>query len=684
MTSRWVAAALAIGIMVLGSASSRAQVGTAEALFREALAKERAEGALKDAVFGYERIIADFAADRQAAGKSMYQLALIYERLGDPRATVLLNRLVADYPTVEPAASLAKARLKSLQSDAASPFHVIEVDKDYELGSPDGRLVVYHKSPADWGRLYLKDLATGKERLLIDESGASVSNIAWSPDSRRLAYNFGSADNKVNDIRIAAVESGESRSLGTTGYPTAWTTADEILFYRPVYKESRVDWSVVAAGGGDSRRLFSLALAESSDAAVAIAPDGARCLLSKSKKLYVHDLKSGQSTALTTGTWEESRPQVSADSRLVAFQANPDGRWGLYVAPLDGALPVEKPLRLVGLEEPTKQWSGWAGRTWWTSTGVLTYLFRHTRSDLHRIEMDPKTGRAVDSRVRLTQDAADNFLPAVSPDGRRIAYFARNGTKGGLAVMNADGTDERPLGEKSVVLPLAWRSPSEILFRQGMSGEPGAIPIVSLNIETGFEQVVAQPDGVYWYYSPERREILHLYAGAGGPRSGATLKALSITNGREHVVAQIDFLGPQLAVTSDGRRVAYMTYQPVDGSAGRLTELGVLTLDGSSREVLIPKQSEAYMPMAWSPDGRYLLYKSQATEPRIMEVASRKSWPLCGSPQDEAFCKGLDTVASWAPDGRFIVVCRSEEARVERLAWDGVTGEAVAKLMRRQ
>ena len=684
MTSRWAAAALAIGIMVLGSASSRAQVSTAEALFREALAKERAEGALRDAVFGYERIIADFSTDRQAAGKAMYQLALIYEKAGDPRATVLLNRLVRDYSTVEPAASRAKARLVAIQSEASSPFRAVQIDKDYELGSPDGKLVVYHKSPDDWGRLYVKELASGKERLLIDEPGASVGNLAWSPDSQRLAYNFGSADNRVNDIRIAAVDSGESKSLGTSGYPTAWTTTGEVLCYRPVYKESRVEWSVVAAAGGDSRQLFSLPLAESADAAVAITPDGTRCILSKSKKLHVHDVKTGQDTPVTAGTWEESRAQVSPDGRLVAFQANPDGRWGLFVAPLHGGLPVAKPLRLVSLEEPSRQWAGWAGRTWWTSSGLLTYLFRYTRSDLYRIEMDPKTGRAVDSRLRLTQDAADNFLPAVSPDGRRVAYFARNGTKGGLAVMNADGTAERPLGEQSVVLPIAWGSRSEILFRRGKPGESDAIPVVNLNLETGLEQVIGRPEGVYWYDSSDRQELLHLYAGAGGPRVGATLKAWSIAGGKDRVVAQIDFLGPQVAMTPDGRRLAYMTYQPVEGTTGRLTELGVLAVDGSSREVLIPAQPEAFVPMAWSPDGRYLLYKSQSAQPRIMEVASRKSWPLCDNPQDVAFCKGLDTVASWSPDGAFIVVCREEEARVERLAWEGVTAEAVAKLMRRQ
>ena len=684
MTRRRIFAVLAVSLMMLAAASPQAQVSTAEAMFRETLAKERAEGALKDAVFGYERIIADFASDRQVAGKAMYQLALIYEKAGDPRATVLLNRLVRDYSTVEPAASRAKARLKALQAEAASPFRAVEVDKDYELGSPDGKLVVYHKSPDDWGRLYVKELATGRERLLIDETGASVSNLAWSPDSRRLAYNFQSADNRIDDIRIAAVEGGESTSLGAHGYPTGWTTADEILFYLPVMKEGRVAWSLAPAGGGAPRELLRISTGGRQDAAVVMLPDGSRYIQSKSRKLYVCDAKTGQSLALTAGTWEESRAQVSPDGRLVAFQANPDGRWGLFVAPLDGPLPVGKPARLSALEEPTLQWSGWPGRSWWNAAGLLTFQVEHTRSNLYRIEMDPRTGRPLDRPVRLTQDAADNLIPAVSPDSRRVAYFARNGTKDGLAVMEADGTNERRLVEQSLILPPSWRSPSEILYRRQKAGEVGAMPVVSLNLDTGVEQELAKPEGIYWYYNAEKGEILHLYAGAGGARAGAALKAWSLADGQDRVVAQVDFLAPVLQISRDGRRVAYVVYRPVEGTAARTTEVGILNLEGGSREVLIPAQQDTAAPVAWSPDGRFLVYLQRSTGFRVMDVGSRESWSLCPDPGDAEFCKRLDAHASWAPNGTFIVVGHREQTRVERLAWEGVTAEAVAKLMQRR
>ena len=685
MTPRWIAAALAAGLIALGTAGPQAQDPTAESLFREALAKERAEGTLKDAVFGYERVIAEFPADRQAAGKAMYQLALIYEKLGDPRATVLLNRLVRDYSGVEPVASRARARLQARQAEPPAPFASVSLDEHYELGSPDGRLVVYHKSADEWGQLYVKDLAAGRERLLIDARGASVSNLAWSPDSRTLAYNFMSADNTVNEIRIADVATGESRSAGTMGYPTAWTAAGDILYYRPNFKTGTADWWLVAAGGGEPRLVLAAPFGEGT-APVVMTPDGKRLIVSKAKKLFVQDLEGGQTTALTTGTWEESRPQVSTNGRLVAFQANPDGRWGIFVAPLDRPLPVAATVRLVALEQPTAQWAGWAGRTWWTGAGLLTYRMEYTRSDLYRIEMDPRTGKPLDRPVRLTQDAADNLIPAISPDNRRIAYWARSGTRSSLAVMDASGMAERPLVEQSLILALFWRTPSELLYRRAKPGESGAMPIVSLNLDTGVEQEIARPEGVYWWYVPERREILHLYPKSGGARAGAELKALSLADGKDRVVARIDFLLHVLGPSQDGRRIAYATYRPVPGSPKREMELGLLSTDSGSRDVLVPAQTERIVaPMAWSPDGRFLMYATDAKGAEgmhIMDVASRESWPLCRDAADTEFGKRLDNHVAWAPNGTFVIVGRREPTRYERLAWEGVTAEAVAKLTR--
>lgn len=64
--------------------------------------------------------------------------------------------------------------------------------------------------------------------------------------------------------------------------------------------------------------------------------------------------------------------------------------------------------------------------------------------------------------------------------------------------------------------------------------------------------------------------------------------------------------------------------------------------------------------------------------------ATWESWPLCGDARDPEFYAGLDARGRWSPDGTFVVVGRSEPPRMERLAWEGVTADAIARLMRRR
>ena len=121
------------GVAAAGQTPGRR--ATAEALFREALAAERAEGDLNRAIFTYERLIADFSGERTIAAQAMFQLAAAYEKLGDPRSRLLLTRLTRDFGDVEPYAARARARLSALQNAPAGPFPRVALDQD--LGCTD-------------------------------------------------------------------------------------------------------------------------------------------------------------------------------------------------------------------------------------------------------------------------------------------------------------------------------------------------------------------------------------------------------------------------------------------------------------------------------------------------------------------------------------------------------------------
>ncbi len=656
--------------------SGRAQT-TAVALFQEALTLERAEGRLDDAVFRYERVVAEFPAERPVVAQALYQLALTYEKRRDPRAELMLTRLANDFATASPFAAEAKKKLAARQQGAAQgPFASRTLDPEFGLGSPDGKLVVYWKNGV-LGRLYVRELGSGAERVLVDSDG-TVSNFAWSPDSRELAFEYGNQAQKLDEIRIVTIATGAIRSLAVHAYPTAWTKGGDLFCYRPNYAANTVDWSLVPAAGGEPRKILAAPIGEIGY--VLITPDGASLVADRNKKLVLIDVATGAERPITSGSADETNQVVSADGRLVAFQSNPDGRWALFVAPLD-RLPVRTPVRIADVPLA----AGTMDRSWWTADGLLTVPIPHSEQNIYRVEMDKSTGHAIDAPQRLTQDAPLNFDPSASPDSRSVAYYYGNGMKGGIAVMEASGASERPLLEQAGSLDLFWRSPEELLFYDFATASGQKPAITALNIRTGARQAVAQVEGLYWYYIPARKEILHLYPGGGGARPGAVLKAHSLVDGTDRVVATIDNLMPWLAVAPDGRRFAYSTTSDELGASPRC-DVAIMTLDGVREKVLVPPQQPCAVPGVWSPDGRFLLLNvwrnftaDETLEPRVANVDTGESWPLHA---DMANQTGW-TAGTWAPDGSFIALTRSS-SRKERLAWEGVTYDAVTRLIDRK
>jgi tetratricopeptide (TPR) repeat protein len=104
----------AVVALVALSAAVRSQVSTGHAVFEQALAKERVEGNLLDAIRLYERVVAEFASDRSLASRALMQSGLCYEKLGRDEAVRAYERLLRDFADQPEAVAQARARLAAL------------------------------------------------------------------------------------------------------------------------------------------------------------------------------------------------------------------------------------------------------------------------------------------------------------------------------------------------------------------------------------------------------------------------------------------------------------------------------------------------------------------------------------------------------------------------------------------
>jgi Tol biopolymer transport system component len=223
---------------------------------------------------------------------------------------------------------------------------------------------------------------------------------------------------------------------------------------------------------------------------------------------------------------------------------------------------------------------------------LVFYSLRDGRYELYSMNVD---GSDV---LRLTNTPAEEreVYPAVSPDGRRIAFIKRIGLEDSytehLFVMNADGTDP-------VELPL---------LDGGFIGAP-----------------VWSPDGdqIAFHASIDDNgyEIWAINADGSGLRN--------LTN-----TADIGEFRPSWS--PDGIRILFT------GEANP-QRLEIMNADGSGRA---PFRDGAFWG-SWSPDGEQIAFLPLADDERLHIMQADGSDPTPVTPADE----GVDVMASWAPSG---------------------------------
>ena len=105
-------AALAL-VVVLTGAHASAQSGYD--LFQKALATERADGNLREAIQMYERVVKQFASDRALVARALVRIAECQEKLGQRDAAKVYERIVREFSDQAESVGVARARLTALQ-----------------------------------------------------------------------------------------------------------------------------------------------------------------------------------------------------------------------------------------------------------------------------------------------------------------------------------------------------------------------------------------------------------------------------------------------------------------------------------------------------------------------------------------------------------------------------------------
>ena len=646
-------------------------------LFQKALAKERAEGNLEEAIALYKKVIAE-AKDEALAAKAQLRIGFCYEKLGLSEAQKAFQKVVDNYPSQTEAVKTAKEKLsilikaKSVVEKGEMEFGIRPVwpklKWDIEgAPSPDGKYLSY----VDWdtGDLAYRELATGKTHRLTDiekESQESAYGSSWSPDSTQIAYCWENDQEKYYDLRVIRIDNKEPRILQRVGYydswigPCDWTPDGKHILVRLL--EEPFKFGLVSAADGSLRIIKEIDILEphNNPKGGKFSPDGKYIVYdsqqnadSPNHDIFLLSADGAINVPLAPHPAHESLVGWAPDGKLVVFKSDRTGTIDLWLIAVENGKQTGDPILLrrnIGAIDPLGI----------TRNGSFYYnIGGGLRSDVYTAAINPKTGEIISSPKKLALTfEGKNSGPVWSPDGKNIVYISkrRPSDRRILCIYSVETGKIREIPHKNQVAFPRW-SPDGRLLLVYVLGEG----IFKVDVQTEDFSLLLEPKGQQApNISPDNNSLFYVRFDRG--KKVTHVMARDLKTGEERELYSIPFYTHNLVLSRDGRQLALMCSENPYENKKKKHVLKIIPVDGGEvKERLSFMQVGGWglVDVSWSPDGQFIFF------PRISSKQNKDgppNWELWRIPVEGGdaenlglMMKKLPTI-SIHPDGQQIVM----------------------------
>ena len=551
--------------------------------------------------------------------------------------------------------------------------------------------------------------------LPLDSEPASETAPAFSPDGGRIVYSSDLGSPGIHHIvtrsvaGLASGGAGSSQPLTLTLAPQddtnpVWSPDGlRIAFLRRTSAEN-LQAIAIPAGGGSERVIASLPGAlPGARKYMTWAPDGQALVAvhrvkgSFAIRLYRFPVSGGTEQPVTEGPdgTQDVSPAFSPDGRWLAYLRWENGAtYELWVVPQPDGRPkalVKSPVPITSFgwrpDSRTIVYGGGAistGELWQVTIdgrralapfvlegasdqitiaykgGHLAYVLQNLDANIWRVPLDRIRPNNSPAPEKLFASVREEMDPAVSPDGKSIAFVSNRSGHWNLWMGNADGTGLRELAAESL-LPFhpAWSVNSrEIAFESEASGK-SEIWLISAGGGLPW-RLVAMPGGAEVpSWSRDGKRIL-FYTNAAGSRQVWEVPATG---------------GSPIQLTHGG------SYDPSESPDGHFLYFGSVLSAGIWRVQLEPRLPDGTLadskpeliretlPVAghrfWTLGQGGIYFVDAQKTPAVLkfvDLASRKVTVLATLLKPPAkFTRGL----SVSPDGRYALYCQDDVDRYE-------------------
>jgi Tol biopolymer transport system component len=652
-------------------------------LFQKALAKERGEGNLEEAISLYQKVV-DETKDESLAAKAQFRIGTCYEKLGKEKAKQAqeaFQKVISDYPGQRDIVRMAQEKLSNLvqaqsfveQGDRGKNLRLVWEGPDVEMmgaPSPDGRYISY----TDWdtGNLAVYEISTKKKWSLTGkknwEDKSWPENSRWSPDGKKIAYGWWNNDEK-NDLRIIGLDGSKPRIL-TDSYPwiilSDWSPdGKHILAVIYTREESDCRVSLVSVADGSIKTIKKT---KWSDGKMIFSPDGKYIAFN-----FLSREGSDSDIHLLSIDGKTEVPLVEHPANDYFLGWTPNGKYLLFASDRTGTfdawiLPVSDG-RPNG--EPEIVWKnlGYVHPMGITQNGDFYYGIHSSIQNIYVAAVDSETclSNGPVKKMSLPFEGRNEHVE-FSPDGKQVAFVrsslprASVNTLQGpnyLCVRSLEEGRERvfPLNRKVWDLDWAPDSSSILVFgsdqenRLGfyrVDANTGEISVVVQNENPAREGFVSFPE-----WSDNGKALLYLHYDL--VNSVCPIVYQNLETGQTKKIHQLDLKKTPLFTISPDKKWLAVIDQPIQPQAETYERvIKIIPAEGGEpRELCRFENSKnpRVMPR-WSADGRFIIY------PRIQ--SGENLWELWrvpfngGQPQKMGISMGGPSNISPHPDGRQI------------------------------
>ena len=438
-TTRTLMALAILSVLLLPTSTPAQDTDAAAVALQRAIRVELVDGDLQAAIAQFRDIVTRFAAERAVTATALLHLGQCYEKLGDPQASAIYERVVRDYADQAAPVAAVLARLTTLEvrSTPSSPAMTVrEVMRSADEAQPitdpsfdvsnDGRRFVY----THWGTgdLAMKNLDTGENRLFYgnDWSTEWFETPVLSPDEASVAFvRYPQQNSGSTRIEVDSVDGGRRETVLdfdelTNVFIHQWRPDGEDLLIVGQNADRSGFLATVSLRDKTLRRLLTLDW--ESPRRAEYSPDGRFIAYDSTKdgesKIYLISADGASERVLVDSSGVDDSPVWTPDGRFLLFRSDRSAKWDLYALRMQDG-------RSVGPEVVVKSNLGEATfLRGVTTTGQLVYFEVVGGRDIGIAERTDHPARTIDVGLLPKVQTTEIKSPSFAPDGARVAYVA--------------------------------------------------------------------------------------------------------------------------------------------------------------------------------------------------------------------------------------------------------------------